>query len=121
MAILAPFRLINEDFNYKPMNDRTEMKQVSLKEAASALQSALSALEKSLNPMLNRLVQLETKAREAEGFSEDRTRLAGELDDALEARRLREAEFEALSKQTRAELDLTIHALKAALAGGVDG
>lgn len=111
----------NEDFNHKPMNDSADMKQASLKDAANALQSALSALETSLDPMLGRLALLETKAREAEGFSEDRSRLAGELDEALENRRVREAEFEALSKQTRAELDMTIHALKDALAGGGDG
>lgn len=103
------------------MNDSADMKQATLKEAALALQTALAALETSLDPMMRKLAQLETKAREAEGFSEDRVRLAAELDDALDARRLREAEFDALSKQTRAELDMTIAALQQALGGGTDG
>lgn len=98
------------------MNDSADMKHVTLKDAALALQTAVAALEKSLDPMLGKLASLETKAREAEGFSEDRARLAAELDDALEARRVREAEFDALSKQTRAELDMTIAALQQALA-----
>lgn len=98
------------------MNDSADMKQATLKDAALALQTAVAALEKSLDPMLGKLARLETTAREAEGFSEDRVRLAAELDEALEARRVREAEFETLSKQTRAELDLTIAALQQALA-----
>jgi uncharacterized protein YdeI (YjbR/CyaY-like superfamily) len=103
------------------MNDSADMKQATLKDAALALQTAVAALEKSLDPMLGKLARLETKAREAEGFSEDRVRLAAELDDALEARRVREAEFETLSKQTRAELDMTIAALQQALGGVTDG
>ncbi|WP_189495359.1 DUF4164 family protein [Algimonas arctica] len=97
------------------------MKQPTLKDAALALQTAVAALEKSLDPMLGKLAQLETKAREAEGFSEDRVRMAAELDEALEARRRREAEFDTLSKQTRAELDMTIAALQQALGGNTDG
>lgn len=97
------------------MNDSADMKQTSLKDAALALQSAVMALEKSLDPMLGKLASLETKAREAEVFSEDRVKLAAQLDEALEARRLREAEFETLSKQTREELDMTIAALQQVL------
>ncbi|GHA85977.1 hypothetical protein GCM10009069_06480 [Algimonas arctica] len=103
------------------MNDSADMKQPTLKDAALALQTAVAALEKSLDPMLGKLAQLETKAREAEGFSEDRVRMAAELDEALEARRRREAEFDTLSKQTRAELDMTIAALQQALGGNTDG
>lgn len=97
------------------MNDSADMKQTSLKDAALALQSAVMALEKSLDPMLGKLASLETKAREADVFSEDRVKLAAQLDEALEARRLREAEFETLSKQTREELDMTIAALQQVL------
>lgn len=97
------------------MNDSADMKTTGLSDAASALQSALSALEGALDHMLARLDQLETKAKETEGFTEDRARLAAELDTALEARQQREAEFETLSKRTREELDLTIAALKDAL------
>lgn len=97
------------------MNYSADMKQTSLKDAALALQSAVIALEKSLDPMLGKMAQLKTKASEADVFSEDRVKLAAQLDEALEARRLREAEFEALSKQTRAELDMTIAALQQAL------
>jgi uncharacterized protein YdeI (YjbR/CyaY-like superfamily) len=103
------------------MNDSADMKQATLKDAALALQTALAALETSLDPMVRKLAQLETKARESESFSEDRTRLAAELDEALDARRVREAEFEALSKQTRAELDMAIAALQDALGGDTDG
>lgn len=110
-----------EGFNRKPMNDSADMKQPGLKEAADALQAALGALEKALDPMLARLDALQTKARESEGLSEDRAKLAAKLDEALEARRQREAEFQALSEQTRNELDQTIRALKDVMAGGADG
>jgi low affinity Fe/Cu permease len=103
------------------MNDSADMKQARLADAANALQSALGALEKALDPMLVRLESLETKARESEGLSEDRAKLAAQLDEALEARRQREAEFEALSKQTRNELDQTIQALKEVMAGSGSG
>lgn len=103
------------------MNDSADMKQAGLADAAKALSQAVASLEKSLDPMLGRLSELETKAREAEGFGEDRARLAAELDEALEARQQREAEFQSLSKQTREELDRTIGALKEVLSGGGHG
>jgi hypothetical protein len=53
------------------MNDSADMKQTSLKDAALALQSAVIALEKSLDPMLGKMAQLKTKASEADVFSED--------------------------------------------------
>lgn len=102
------------------MNDSADMKRTSLADAAKALQHALKSLETSLDPMLSRLERLETKAKEAEGFSEDRARLASELDAALEARQARESEFESLSKRTREELDLTIAALKDVLSSQSD-
>lgn len=97
------------------MNDSADIKRTQLADAAKALQQALRSLETSVDPLLARLDKLETKAKEAEGFSEDRARLASELDAALEARQARESEFESLSKRTRQELDLTINALKQTL------
>lgn len=94
------------------MNDSADMKRAGLADAADSLQRALGALEKALDPMIARLDALETKARESEGLSEDRAKLAAQLDEALEARRQREAEFQALSEQTRTELDQTIRALR---------
>lgn len=102
------------------MIDSADMKQTRLSDAADALQKALAALEHAFDPMLARHAELSTKAREAEGFSEDRTRLAGQLDEALEARKVREQEFEALSQQTRAELDATIQTLQQVLSGGAE-
>lgn len=103
------------------MNDSADMKQATLKDAALALQTALAALETSIDPMVRKFAQLETKARESDGFSEDRVRLAAQLDEALDARRIRETEFNALSKQTRTELDMAIAALQQALGGDTDG
>lgn len=103
------------------MNDSADIKRPTLKEAAHALQSAVASLETALDPLVSRFAQLETKAREADAFSEDRVRLAGQLDEALEARRRREAEFETLSKQTREELDMTIAALQQALGDTTNG
>lgn len=102
------------------MIDSADMEQTGLTDAARALSDALGALERALDPMLARLSQLETQVTEAGVLSEDRARLAAELDDALEARRVREAEFETLSRQTRAELDATISTLRNVLQGGAE-
>jgi hypothetical protein len=99
------------------MNDSADMKQTSLKDAALALKAAVSALEESLDPLIVNHAKLKTQAREAESFSEDRVKLAAQLDDALESRKVREAEFESLSKQTREELDATIEVLQQVLSG----
>ncbi|MEM7727960.1 MAG: DUF4164 family protein [Pseudomonadota bacterium] len=83
--------------------------------AARALSAALDGLDAALGPVLAKTARLETRMREADAMTEDRGRLAAQLDEALEARRLREAEFEDLSRQTREEIDLTIQALKQAM------
>ena len=97
------------------MNDSADMKQTRLADASEALRSAIASLEHALGPLVDEHVKLKTKARETEGFAEDRTKLAAKLDDALEARRVREAEFETLSRQTREELDATIEVLQQVL------
>lgn len=97
------------------------MTETRLKDAALALQTALAALEQSLDPLLSRLARSEQKAQEADAFGEDRARLAQQLDDALEAKRVRDAEFKTLSEQTREELDLTIATLKDVLGGQENG
>lgn len=105
------------------MNDSADMTQTDLADATKALNTALGKLEASLDPVVSQFEKLTSQAKEAELLSEDRVKLAAQLDEALEARRVREAEFEALSRQTREELDATIAALQHALApqGGSNG
>ena len=103
------------------MTDSADIEKTSLSEAAQALSDALGALERSLDPALARLAKLETDVAENRALAEDRARLAAELDNALEARRVREAEFDTLSRQTRAELDATIETLRKVLQGGDHG
>ena len=105
------------------MDDSADMKKTDLAGAAEALSASLRKLESSLDPMLSSVKKLKGQAREAEAMSEDRAKLAAKLDEALEARRVRESEFEQLSRQTREELDATITALQQALSaqGGSDG
>ncbi|MGB3456262.1 MAG: DUF4164 family protein [Litorimonas sp.] len=91
------------------------MSPATLSKAAEALDAALARLDASLGPVLSEVAQLRNAARETQGLAEDRTRLAAQLDDALEAARLKEAEFDRLSKQTREELDATIQTLQQAL------
>ena len=97
---------------------------LSLKTAADQLTDALDALDAALDPVLARLSRAEDRVSETEGFAEDRSRLASELDAATaRARDLetqlasREAEFQRLSKDTRAEIDATIGVLRDALRG----
>ncbi|WP_298914840.1 hypothetical protein [uncultured Algimonas sp.] len=90
-------------------------KKAGLDQAARALADALGALETALDPVLAKLARQDTQLREADGFGDDRAKLAAQLDEALETRRQREEEFQALSKQTREELDLTIQVLQQAL------
>jgi predicted nucleic acid-binding Zn-ribbon protein len=97
------------------MNDSADMKSTTLTEAAQRLNQALESLEDALDPLVTRYAKLQTQAKEAESFSQDRIKLAAQLDEALEARQKREAEFQTLSAQTREEIDLTIQALKDAL------
>lgn len=105
------------------MDDSADMSKTDLAGAAEALSHSLRQLESSLDPMLASVKSLTGQAREAEALSEDRVKLAAKLDEALEARKVREAEFETLSRQTREELDATIAALQQALSsqGGSDG
>ena len=105
------------------MNDSADMTKTDIAGAAEALSDSLRQLESSLDPVLASVKTLNGQAREAEVLSEDRVKLAAKLDEALEARKVREADFETLSRQTREELDATITALQHALAsqGGSDG
>lgn len=98
------------------MDDSADMTATDLAGAAKALNEALGKLESSLDPMLSRFESLSAQAKEAELLSDDRVKLAAQLDEVLEARRVREAEFEALSRQTRDELDATITTLQQVLA-----
>lgn len=97
------------------MDDSADMTATDLAGAAKALKEALGKLETSMDPMLSRFTSLSGQAQEAALLSEDRVKLAAQLDEALEARQAREAEFEALSRQTRQELDATIATLQQAL------
>lgn len=102
------------------MSDNADMKS-----AQQALQTALKSLEGSLSPILSRLNTLETEAKEAGDFSEDRAKLAAELDaaktDTLKKEahfQQREAEFMSLASETTEELDRVIAQVRGALGQG---
>ena len=60
------------------MNDSADIKA-----AAGRLQSALSALEDSLGPIMSKITTLEKTAKEAETFQQDRAQLATLLDESV--------------------------------------
>ena len=88
------------------MNDSADIEN-----ASKRLQSALSLLIKKLDPLLERVSQLETAVNEGKQFNEDRARLARELDEAksnLAVTAARETSISQLAAKTRQELDDTI-------------
>jgi len=94
---------------------------VDMNEAAKALQTALSKLEGSLSSLLSKVSRLEKAEQDGQAFSEDRARLASELDLAKsqnEQHQAREAEFSALAAQTTQELDRVIADVQRALQAG---
>lgn len=101
------------------MNDSADIKF-----AADKLNKALKSLEDALGPMVKKMGQLEGVAKDSEAFSEDRARLAAELDAAkAEAQereaafKSRETEFNALAGETAQELDRVIGVVRMALSG----
>lgn len=105
--------------------DSPQNSQLSVADAANRLQDALKSLEGALTPMANRLAKLEKASIDSEAFTEDRARLARELDESkarqqeLEVgnQRLiaRENEFKALADETMQELDAVISQVRHAL------
>lgn len=99
------------------MND-----SVDIKTAQQKLQKAIKNLEGSISPLLSRIDSLESQVNEAGAFSEDRSRLASELDlakanlsEATTKFKTREQEFESLADETTKELDRVIKQVRAAL------
>jgi len=98
------------------MSDSADMSN-----AAKRLQEALTTLEGSLSPLLAKVTHLEKTAGDSEAFSEDRARLASELDVAKsqnEHLTAREAEFNRLADETTQELDRVIADVERALNKG---
>ena len=101
------------------MNDSADMKS-----AAQSLQLALTKLEGALDPLMRNVHQLKAEATESEGFSQDRARLASELDNAkAEAEDLqkkmvaREKEFASLAEESTQELNSVIKTVQIAMEG----
>lgn len=101
---------------------------LSVAQAAGRLQDALKSLEGALSPMANRLQALEAGHEDSEMLSQDRARLARELDEAKAANvdhakqakqwAGQEKEFSALAGETMAELDAVIRQVQHALGHG---
>jgi len=94
---------------------------VDMNTAAKRLQTALTTLEGSLSPLLSKVSRLEKAAVDSEAFSEDRARLASELDLAKsqnEQFAARETEFNRLATETTQELDRVIADVQRALDKG---
>lgn len=101
------------------MNDSADIKA-----AADSLQSALSKLESAIDPFLRRLSQLQVESTESESFSQDRARLASQLDDIksekmdLEQKMSsREKEFAAVAAESTQEINSVIKTVQIALEG----
>jgi len=90
-----------------------------IKAAAEKLDNAVDILVKTIEPLLSRIVDLETRLEETKQFDEDRNRLAKELDESrasLATISQREDHVSALAQKTRAELDAAISEIKTMLA-----
>jgi|GEM_PF-1098138 len=101
------------------MNDSADIKT-----AAQSLQYALTKLEEAIDPFLSRYSQLKEDSSESESFSQDRARLASELDDVksekedLEKRMAaREKEFAAVAQDSTQEINSVIKTVQVALDG----
>lgn len=101
------------------MNDSADIKA-----AADSLNAALEKLEQAISPVLSNYKDLKVQNRESESFSQDRARLAAELDNAkaeqekiLSGVNLREKELDALANETTQELDRVIRHVQVALEG----
>jgi len=93
-----------------------------IKSAKQALTKAVDSLEAGLSDIMTRMQALEASANDTETFREDRTKLAGQLDEmAAEAESAktqlasREAEFIKLTQDSEAELDRVMGAVRGAL------
>ncbi len=101
------------------MNDSADIKA-----AAQSLQSALSKLEGAIDPLLGKMGTLKAQTAESEGFSQDRARLAAELDNAkadkesVESQmQQREKDLEALATETSQEIEMVMRHVQSALEG----
>ena len=100
------------------MNDSAD-----IKEASQRLNTALSNLIKTINPLVDRIDRLEAAVEEGKQFNEDRSRLARELDESqanLAVVSAREANISQLAAETRTELDQAIKEIEA-IVKSVDG
>tara|TARA_R110002020_G_scaffold5185_2_gene21961 strand:- start:452 stop:766 length:315 start_codon:yes stop_codon:yes gene_type:complete len=101
------------------MNDSADIKT-----AAQSLQSALKKLEGAIDPFLNNYAKLQSDSSESESFTQDRARLASELDDVksekeeLEKKMAsREKEFAAVAAESTQEINSVIKTVQTALEG----
>lgn len=96
-----------------------------ISDAAKRLQLALSKLEGKLDPILSKVARLEAQTQEASVFTQDRARLASELDEAkskneqfatrIETAAAREIEFAQLAEVTTQEIERVINDVERAL------
>lgn len=103
------------------MNDSADIKS-----AMAALDNSVDSLEAGIGQLLSRMRTLETDANDSEAFREDRTKLAGQLDEmAAQAEAAknqlasREAEFAKLTQESEAELERVMTIVRGALDGSV--
>ena len=90
-----------------------------LNDASQQLDAALARLEGALDTLLEGAATPASASREVEALLTDRTKLADNLDAALE----REAELQALADEASSALGSAIEEVRAALvqSGGSDG
>jgi len=95
-----------------------------IKLAAQSLQAALKKLEGAIDPFLNRYSQLQAESTESESFSQDRARLASQLDDIKSEKEdlekkvaSREKEFAAVAAESTQEINSVIKTVQVALEG----
>lgn len=95
-----------------------------IKMAAQSLQSALKTLEGAIDPFLSKYSRLKAESTESESFSQDRARLASELDDVKSEKEdlekkvaSREKEFASVAAESTQEINSVIKTVQTALEG----
>lgn len=90
-----------------------------IRDAANRLQLALQSLEGALDPLIQKVSQLENSAKEAGNFETDRASLASELDEAKAREKVykeRQGMMSMLADETTKEIDRAIKEVQSVLA-----
>ena len=92
---------------------------IDMRGAADRLQSALKSLETALDPLIQKVNQLENSVKESGNFEADRAGLAAQLDEAKAREKTyieRQSMMSMLADETTKEIDRAIKEVQSVLA-----